>query len=1501
MVHFRNGEEAKPNGIPYPTKRSHSLFKVTCIVLSLGVLAGYEAGASDLAVSGFEETEIISGLRDPSTMTFAPDGRLFIAERIQGRIRIARQNPSSGAWTLLSTPFKTFDVPNSGGSPIRHRSSGVRGFAFDPNFSSNRYLYVFYMKNNPRHNRVVRIRASAGNPDVAESGESLLMDVPFNVSESSGSHNGGAVAFGADGKLYFTTGDGWNGGATVQSLTTFTGKLFRINTDGSIPSDNPFFSQTTGAYRAIWALGFRNPFSMSRHPDTGELYINDVFGSGKDAIHRVVKGANYTHDGFGGIGSSTGAWGHAGLMVVTGGAWCPSTSPFPSVYHGSYFVASWNGNGTSTGKIRYLKSKNDSTARDFANNVGQSSVKPVYPRFGPDGFLYYMNTNYETTNGTVYRIRPAGGGAHQSTISVSALDPNASETPGDPGQFRFTRSGGTLSESLSVHFSLSGSASAGDYAGLSSPVTFAVNQTQLTLSVTPVDDGTVEGPETLIVTISGNANYQVGTPNQATVTIQDNDYALREPDHPSPLAGGLDYQYFHGSNLTSVDDLGILSPVATGTANTFDIGARTREDQFGFRFIGFVEADADGVYTFFTNSDDGSILRIGSTEVVNNDGLHGSQERSGQIGLKAGLHALEVLFFQGGGGKTLSVLYEGPGISKRTIPDSKLHRVETASTYGLDHRPVIGAYLNGNMPTQGSGNLPARLSATGAFSDVGSLTPETGVMPYDVNSKLWSDGASKFRWVSVPTGTHITFAPTGEWQFPEGTITIKHFEISTDENNPNIKRRLETRLLVKSAGGWYGVTYKWRADNSDADLLSGSLTESISIAKAGGGTRTQQWQYPSRSACLQCHSSASGFSLGLNTRQLNGDFTYSSTGRTDNQLRTWSHIDLLDTTLNDSAIAGYDSLVTINDASASLEKRARSYLDVNCAMCHRPGGSGFGSTDMRFDTPLFNQNLINGSVGETLGIAGARVVVPQDPARSILFRRMDTVDPALRMPPIGRTELDPEAIATLRAWIDGMEPPGEAGLAAHWKLDEGSGANAVDASGNGHDGQLDGPAWTNGGKVGGALRFDGSNDFVDAGTFDVSGEAITLAGWLNADRFNHLSSHDGRILSKASGTATQDHYWMLSTIRSDTNTRLRFRLKTNGNTSTLIASSGNLQPGTWHHVAGTYDGSRMRVYLDGQEVGSMSKSGSINTNSAVSVWLGGNPVSATVRPFDGLLDDVRVYDRALSGNDIVQLLSGGAPPNQAPIAHAGSPQTVADADGSGSEAVQLNGSSSSDPDGTLVGYLWSENGSPIATGSSPLVDLSVGPHTLTLTVTDNQGATGSANVVVTVTALNNQAPQALAGADASAAAGQLVILDGGGSNDPDNYPQPIAFTWTQVSGPPATLSNYQAVKPSFTPSTTGTYTFRLLVSDGALSDFDEVSVFVIDSTPPSMALDSVVLKGTVADAGGVPTVRVNGQPATVSGNTWSHEIAVEAGENKFNVEAVDSSGNKTTQVVTINK
>lgn len=341
--------------------------------------------------------------------------------------------------------------------------------------------------------------------------------------------------------------------------------------------------------------------------------------------------------------------------------------------------------------------------------------------------------------------------------------------------------------------------------------------------------------------------------------------------------------------------------------------------------------------------------------------------------------------------------------------------------FGLDSRTVPRPYLH--MPPRGDMPLPQLLSRTGAFRDLKHLIPMPGLVAYELVVPFWSDGAVKTRWVAVPK-EKIRFTPAGLWTFPRGSVFVKTFELPSDAADPAIKRRLETRLLVcDDADGVYGATYKWRPDNSDADLLTASVSEDIQITTADGKTHIQTWYYPSRRDCLTCHTARAGGVLGAKTRQLNRDIAYPS-GVTDNQLRTWNHLGLFSPGFSDLELASFDTLAAMGDGTRSLEARARSYLDANCSHCHQPGGT-VANFDARYSTSLDHQELVNGPILIDEGIDRPRVIAPHDIWRSIAFMRVNT-NGEIRMPPLGRETIDQKGVELLRQWIESL--PGRAVL-----------------------------------------------------------------------------------------------------------------------------------------------------------------------------------------------------------------------------------------------------------------------------------------------------------------------------------------------------------------------------------------------------------------------------------------------------------------------------------------
>jgi glucose/arabinose dehydrogenase len=366
------------------------------LTVSLFFLAVSNAGAATLP-SGFSETRVATGLVSPTAMAVAPDGRIFVAQK-GGALRVVRNN------SLLTQPFLTVSVNSAG-------ERGLLGVAFDPDFQSNRFVYVYYTTASaPVHNRVSRFTASSTNPDVAQAGSELpLLDLPALGSTV---HNGGAIHFGSDRRLYVAVGENAVP-SNSQSLNTPLGKLLRINSNGSIPTDNPFYSQTTGDDRAIWARGLRNPYNFAVDSATGRIHVNDVGQDAWEEVNLGGRGANYGWPqtegpepaGVGGVRYPIYAYQNAGSNCAIVGAtfYRPQIVRFPRAYAGRYFFGDFCG-----GFIRMSSPPNYSSAAGFATGI--SSLVDVQAH--PDGSLYYLARG----GGELFRV--------QSTTSTIVFNDN---------------------------------------------------------------------------------------------------------------------------------------------------------------------------------------------------------------------------------------------------------------------------------------------------------------------------------------------------------------------------------------------------------------------------------------------------------------------------------------------------------------------------------------------------------------------------------------------------------------------------------------------------------------------------------------------------------------------------------------------------------------------------------------------------------------------------------------------------------------------------------------------------------------------------------------------------------------------------------------------------------------------------------------------------------------------------------------------------------------------
>jgi len=325
-------------------------------------------------------------------------------------------------------------------------------------------------------------------------------------------------------------------------------------------------------------------------------------------------------------------------------------------------------------------------------------------------------------------------------------------------------------------------------------------------------------------------------------------------------------------------------------------------------------------------------------------------------------------------------------------------------------------------PAPGSPLPPATLSATGAFTSLVALTPAPGVVPYSPIASAWSDHASKRRWFALKdASSSFGFSAAGNWSLPTGAVWIEHLDLELTRGNPASARRVETRFLVKTPSGAYGVTYRWNQEQTDATLVPEEGASQEFVVRENGVDHRQTWRYPSRSDCMRCHTSAGGFALGFNTRQLNHEQSFSSGSA--NIISALAQAGYLTPgTAPTGDTSSLPALTAIYDSVKPLESRARSYLDVNCSQCHQPGGPALGYWDARAAIPLTSAGILNGPLVNPGSDPANRVVAPGDSLHSILLQRLASGG-SDRMPPIGSSEHDLAAEQLLSDWIISLAAP----------------------------------------------------------------------------------------------------------------------------------------------------------------------------------------------------------------------------------------------------------------------------------------------------------------------------------------------------------------------------------------------------------------------------------------------------------------------------------------------
>lgn len=327
------------------------------------------------------------------------------------------------------------------------------------------------------------------------------------------------------------------------------------------------------------------------------------------------------------------------------------------------------------------------------------------------------------------------------------------------------------------------------------------------------------------------------------------------------------------------------------------------------------------------------------------------------------------------------------------------------------------AKLTATPASGGTGGPPTLLSDTGCFTIVdqdGTASigePVDDLIPFAPSAQLWSDGATKRRWMTVPDAQQITVDDSGDFIFPVGSVLVKEFSLDG--------KKVETRFLVRQVadGNWAAYSYEWNDAQTDAELVPESGAEKDWAVGAG----TQAWKYPSRAQCFRCHNKVDNVALGPETAQFNHDLVYVEGDEAANQMLTLEHIGVVDTA-NDPA--PWANLAAIDDTTRSVEDRARAYLHANCSVCHRPEGPTFTPPDFRYSTAFTAMNICNAapsiSAMEDVITGPSKLLTPGDPEHSQIYKRPQTTIPAYRMPPLATSIPHEAALDVLEEWINSI-------------------------------------------------------------------------------------------------------------------------------------------------------------------------------------------------------------------------------------------------------------------------------------------------------------------------------------------------------------------------------------------------------------------------------------------------------------------------------------------------
>ena len=378
-------------------------------------------------------------------------------------------------------------------------------------------------------------------------------------------------------------------------------------------------------------------------------------------------------------------------------------------------------------------------------------------------------------------------------------------------------------------------------------------------------------------------------------------------------------------------------------------------------------------------------------------------------------------------GKIWGVKHDGQKVTyHRELADTTFQIVGFATNRDgellvIDH--AGGFYrLEPTPPETSPAKFPRKLSETGLFASVQGHQMHAATIPYSVNVQLWSDGADKERFIAIPGSGQIDYRANRGWNFPDGAVLVKSFALEKEAGRSESRQWIETRLMVKQQNEWVGYSYRWNDEQTDAMLVEGKgldVEYNVVDKSMPGGMRKQSWHYPSRAECMMCHSRAANYMLGLTEQQMNREHDYGSLKM--NQIELLGKIGVIKNPPKKKP-EELTKLVDLNDSSASLDLRARSYLHANCSYCHVAAGGGNAAFEIEISTKAENVKLFDERpLHATFGVNDPRLVAYGAPDRSLLLYRMARRGHG-QMPPMATSMVDEPAVKLVRDWIAQLKP-----------------------------------------------------------------------------------------------------------------------------------------------------------------------------------------------------------------------------------------------------------------------------------------------------------------------------------------------------------------------------------------------------------------------------------------------------------------------------------------------